>query len=269
MRNLLFKHWLLSEMADYGFGRDQINKVKGGTESIDGDLIFKTLKGNEIIDELARSPVGPNEAVKRWNNQVEWGIGPGAIQVNITPLGSMRVVVRRQIKDLKGEATWICEKVINLSDNKSPGKELAIAQNVYGSVNEIANEMMPGPVKEFGELDRLAWKLWAVAKREHPSYCMFPVSFRKQNENCYKLVFEFRGHGVQRQGSKPGRAEQYNIDVIWDDGKGLIRCMGYEIDSDLRQHTWSIQPSDFNELFSVNQGNEKIIESIIKTFLQY
>lgn len=259
-------------MADYGFGQDQRGKPQGGTESMDGDALFKTVDGGKIITELASFPaLGPNKPLQRWNDVVEWGIGPGAIQVGVTPLGSMRIVVRRMTKDLCGESTWICAKVVPLEDNAAENKETSIAHDVYNMVTETSNEMIPGPAKEYEDFERLSWKLWAATKRNHPSYCMFPVAIRQQNENYYKLVFEFRGHGVQRQrnGGGGGRAEQFNIDMIWDSKKGLIRCLGYNIDSTTKQHSWEVQASEFNEYYSPQQSHESIIDSIIKTFLQY
>jgi len=269
MDRLLFKHWLISEIADFGFDQDMRNKPKGGTEEMDGDVPFKRVDGSKIITELAKLPVGPNRPNQKWNDIVEWGRGPGAIQAGVSPLGSMRVVIRRMTKDLQGEATWICHRIFPLSDNKAEDKELSIAHDVYDQLTEVSKEMIPGPDKEFGELERLSWKLWAATKRDHPSYCMFPIGLRKQNEDYYKLVFEFRGHGVQNNIGLPGRAEQYNIDLIWDKKKGLIRCWGYDIDSSLGQHSWRVQPSDFEEWFSPHQDQNKIIENIVKIFLQY
>jgi len=269
MNRLLFKQWMLSEMADFGFDQDQQGQPKGGTEEMEGDSPFKNLDGSKIITELASFPaLGPNQPLRRWNDVVEWGSGPGAIQVGVTPLGSMRVVIRRMTKDLCGENTWICTKVIPLSDNAAESKETSIAHDVYDMITESSNEMIPGPAKEFDELERLSWKLWAATKRDHPSYCMFPIGMRQQNENYYKLVFEFRGHGVQKIGSG-ARAEQFNIDMVWEPKRGLIRCLGYDIDSSLGQHSWKVQPSEFNEYFSPQQKHETIIASIVQTFLQY
>jgi hypothetical protein len=271
MSRLLFKNWIVSEMADYGFDQDYRNKPKGGTEEMKGDEPFRRVDGSKIITELAKLPaLGPNAPYQKWHDMVEWGDGPGAIQVGVTPLGSMRIVVRRLINDIKGEATWICTDVVPLGDNAAEDKEILIAHDVYGKVTETSQSMLPGPAKEFDDLDRLSWRLWAATKKDHPSYCMFPVGLRKQNENYYKLVFEFRGQGVLRQRTgRQGRAEQYDIDLIWDDKKGLIRCMGYDIESTLGQHSWQVTPSDFNEHFSPNQDYDGIIDNIVKIFMQY
>ena len=271
MTHLLFKNWLIKEFADFGFDDPDKNKPKGGTVEMDGEEPFKVINSSKIMTELYRlSSVGPNRAIRKWNDVVEYGTGPGALRVNISPLGSMKIIVRRMVKDLVGEETWICKHVFPLDDQKDENKEISIAHNVYETVTEIANDMIDGPDKEFEELDRLAWKMWTASKRNHPSYCMFPVNLRKQNENYYKLVFEFKGQGVLRQISpKPGRAEQFNIDLYWDKNKGLIRCWGYDIDSTLSQHSWRVQPSMFDEWFSPHQNQEQIIDNTISIFMQY
>jgi len=271
MNRLLFKNWLISEMADFGYGRETWGKPKGGTQDIEGQEVFKSIDGSKIISELSRMPaLGSNFPYKKWNDMVEWGNGNGAIQAGVTPLGSMHIVVRRLINDLQGEPTWICSKIVSLKDNKSENKELNIAHDVYGEITELANQMVPAPSKEYEDFKRFCERLWTDAKSNHPSYCMFPTSLRQQNENYYKLVFEFRGHGVLRQKSgRPSRAEQFNIDVIWENKKGLIKVMGYDIDSTLKQHSWSVKPSEFNEYFSPNQEESENIDNIIKIFMQY
>ena len=265
-----FKKWLLSEMANFGFEKDFKGKPKGGTDEIKGNEIFNTIDGGRIITELVKLPaLGSNVPYQKWNDMVEWGSGPGAIQVSVTPLGSMKIIIRRNIKDLLGESIWICNKIIPLDDNKDENHEVSVANDVYDQVVEISREMLPTPDQEYN-IEKLSWDMWMNAKRNHPSYCMFPVALKKQNENYFKMVFEFRGHGVLRQKSgRPGRAEQFDIDVIWDKNKGTIRVMGYNIDSTLSQHSWRISPSEFNEYFSPRQTHDEIIDCVIKMFLQY
>lgn len=257
-------------MADYGFDADLHIKPQGGTEKMDGDLPFKVINPSKIMTELYRlHSVGEYMPNRKWNDMIVYGEGPGALQIGVTPLGSMRIVARRLTKDLVGEETWICKQVIPLSDNKDELQEISIAHKAHDALSEISTQNLDAPAKEYDSLDRLSWKLWSACKRHHPSYIMFPIGLRKQNENYYKLVFEFRGQGVLRQDSRTGRAEQYNIDLLWDKGKGLIRCWGYDISSTLGQHSWTVQPSDFNEWFAPGQSQEEIVDNIIKIFMQY
>lgn len=271
MERILFKHWLMSEMANFGFEQDYSGKPQGGTETIQGDELFKAINGSKIINELAKlPPIGQNSPYQKWQDCVEWGKGPGAIQVGVTPLGSMRVMIRRKTTDLYGEVCWICTDVVPLGDNKAENKEISIAHDIYNKITEQSGEMIPGPTSEYEDFDKLCWSLWSKTKSKHPSYIMFPTKLNKQNDDWYKLVYEFRGHGViSSKGGKPRRAEQFNIDMVWDRHRGLLKCIGYDIDSTLGQHSWAVQPSEFHEYFSPSQDKDKIIDNITKIFLQY
>jgi hypothetical protein len=96
---------------------------------------------------------------------------------------------------------------------------------------------------------------------------MFPIGMYKKSENYHKYVFEFRGHGVEAPTG--GRAEQFNIDLSWNQNKGLIHCWGYNIDSTTRQHSWKVQPSEWDEYFAPTQDTKEIVESISRIFMTY
>lgn len=268
MERLLFKTWI-NEMADYGFDKNFANQPKGGTPEADGDGPLKPVNASVIMTELARLPaIGPNEVKPRWDDVIEWGEGHGALQLDISPLGSLKVVARRQSHDLHGETAWICKKVFPVFENKIHEHEIGLAHKMYEVMTEISGQMIDSPAKEYPQFERLAWKLWMAAKRDHPSYCMFPIGLRRQNESYYKLVFEFRGHGVERMRDN-ARAEQFNIDLLWNRNRGLIRCWGYNIDSPIGQHLWRVQPSEFDEWFAPSQEHDEIIESVIQIFMKY
>lgn len=269
MQNLLFKQWLISEMADYGFDTYQNNKVMGGTEKEPGEEVFKKINTSKIMSELTKLPsIGPNHSNHSWEHVVEWGYGPGAIKIEIAPLGSSRLITRRKIKDLQGEDAWICKNVRGLKDVKDQDKEIGIAQDMHELATNISQEMIEGPDKEFPDFNRLAWKTWQSVKKTHPSYCMYPVSLRKQNENYYKMIFEYRGHGQGHVDSGSNGMLQYDIDLFWDKEKGLIRCFGYGIETN-NGPSWNIAQQEWNEFFSPHQSSEEIIECIINTFMQY
>lgn len=268
MKNLQFRNWF--EFADYGFEKSSFNKPQGGTETLIGNVVHSPANPSLIISELSKMPaLGTNEPRLKWNNIVEWGTGPGAIQICSSPLGSLKIIARRCTTDLLGETIWICKSVFPISDTRDENKEKSLAVEMHDKLIEITNSEIDSPSNDY-DIDRLAWKLWTAAKRNHPSYCMFPTGFRKQNENYYKLVFEFRGHGVEIFGSlRGGRAEQFDIDLYYDKNKGMIKCWGYNIDSTLGQHCWKVQPSEWNEWFSPKQETDEIIDCVIKTFMQY
>jgi hypothetical protein len=271
MQNLNFKTWIFNEIADFGFGGETSSKVQGGTVPMKGDGIFSSIDSSRILRELvALTALGPFAARRTWEDTVEYGDGHGSIKINITPLGSERFVVRQMIHDLKGEEAYICHHVIPLDDYEDQDRETEIANILYDKIKELRKKEIYGPVSDYEKFRDLAMDLWSRAKINHPSYCMFPVSFRKMDDHYYKAVFEFRGNGVYSQNNKPsGRCEQFHLDIYWDKDRGLIRSWGYPIDSSLGRHAWGIQPSEWDEYFSPNQDKKVIIDSIIKSFMQF
>lgn len=271
MKHLNFKSWMINELANYGYGYAQSDKssILGGTEEIEGDEVFFPLKSDEIIEELFRMPpLGVYSPNKKWENEVFWGEGVGSISASVTPLGSSRVVIRRESTDLLGNSVKICKKVFPLYDVIHAENELQIANNIYTEIVKINKKMIETSNNNFN-IKGLSNKLWNDLKKNHPSYIMFPTELRSINENYYKMVFEFRGHGVQNLVPGPGRSEQFHLDLFFDKQTGIIRCWGYNIDSKVRQHSWSVQPSEWDECFSPNQEEKEIIDCIKNTFIKY
>jgi len=271
MNRLSFKYWLVKEMANYGFG-DPLDQILGGTDVMKGDDLFKKINPNLIISELIKMPsiIPATEAKQTFNDVIQYGDQAGAFKVELTPLGSMRVVTRRLTKDLEGNDSWICKSIHTISDFDDQNNESNIANDVYEKMNEINQKEIDGPEKGYTELERLAQKLWYTTKKQHPSYIMFPTQLRKQDENYYKLVYEFRGQGVGAPyNGKTGRAEQFDIDLIYYPKRGIIRCFGYDIDSSNRERKFYIQPPEWDEEFSPKQDDHEIVENIVKLFLQY
>ena len=269
MNKLSFKHYL--EMANYGFDTADTNRIMGGTEQMKGDDLFSKFNPNLIIEELVRLPaISTHEAVQIWDEAVQWGTEAGAIRVSASPLGSLRLMTRRLTHDLNGESMWICKNVLPIKDYQDQHKEIDLAHNLHKMLEELSKEPLDAPYEKYEDTERLAWKLWHITKKRHPSYIMFPVSLRKQDENYYKLVYEFRGQGVgSPYNGKTGRSEQFNIDLIYYPKRGLLRCMGYDIDSSMRERKFYVQPSEWDEAFTPKDDEDKIIENIVKLFLQY
>lgn len=263
-----FKNWF-NEMANYGYGGDTSSNIRGGTEIIPGEEIFKTLDYNLIINELERlSYIGTFLPNKVWEDKIVWGEGYGSLKVNITPLGSTRLVIRRESKDLEGNNVEICKKVIPLYDTVHSKNEVSIAHDVYKELSRINEINVDGPDSEVDFFD-IVKNIWFEVKKNHPSYIMFPTELKEINKNYYKMIFEIKGHGVQNLVPGPGRTEQFNIDVYYDLNKGVIRCWGYNIDSSLKNRSWIPQPSEWDECFFPTQDKKEITNCIIHSFLCY
>lgn len=267
MEKLHFKAWVINELANYGSASTKNGKPRGGTAVMWGDEVFKKINVNTIIDELARLPIGNTEPRQKWAEVVEYGYGPGALRVSMSPNGSLKAVTRRLTTDLQGENVWVCKHIFPLCDNKDQRRETEIAHLIHNYLNELSDKDLDAPVKDFDDIEGLARKLWEGAKKYHPGYIMFPYNLKKMNDDYYKLVFEIRGQGIGTPNSS--RTEQFDIDLYYDRQKGLIRCWGYDIASPAKQRLWQVQTPEWDEWFSPRQDYEEIIENILSSFLQY
>lgn len=271
MNKLSFKRWkIFKEFADYGFGKsmDQKAQEMGGTVPYEGEGPIDPIDSEMIINELKRlPPLGPFDAYSKFENSLEWGNNTGALQIDITPLGSYKIIVRRKIKDLQGENTWICKEVIPLDENEHNSNEIPLAHQIYDKLIAINETMIEAPILEINDFDKLAFSLFNECKKTYPSYIMFPIGMKKINEDYYKIFYEFRGQGVEAPGRI--RAMQFDIDLFKDKQKGLIRCWGYDIDSDKRKTSWFPSPSEWDEWFSPSQKHKEIIEAVTNCFMTY
>ena len=274
MNKLSFKQWtLIKEWADFGWGKtladkDALMGDMGGTVPHEGSGPIDPVDAEIIMNELVRlPPIGFFNARSKMSNVLEWGYNVGAMQVYLSPLGSYKSILRRKTKDLEGEITWICHEVIDFDENEHNQNEIPLAHKIYDCLLEINKQEYDSPKMIYEEFDRLAYKLFNEVKRHYPAYCMFPIGMKKMDEGYYKIIYEFRGHGVETPGQ--GRAEQFNIDLLWDKKKGLVHCWGYNIDSKVRQHSWAVQPSDFDEWFAPTQSIEKIVKNVKTMFMTY
>lgn len=262
-----FKKFL--EWANYGFEKRNSLEPVGGTMDIKGELPFNPLKTEEILEELAR-PLGVYKPIVS-PDIIKWGEEEvGALQIEVSPIGSSKIFSRRKIKDLRGETTWICKNIYPLTnENKLMGKETTIASEIFENLQKLSMEMIDFPSKTYPDFERLVNKLTHNVLMTYPSVYMFPTGSKKLSENYYKIYFEFRAMGMSRLRKNSSRAEQFDIDIFFDKQKGLVKIFGYDIDSNQKQHSWQVQPSEFNEYFAPSQSHKEVIDCVSKMFLVY
>ena len=263
-----FKKFIsLKEWADFGFG-EKLKKSAGGTKSVEGNMPIDIIHSSKIISELLSTPeIGNYIANPKFQNLIEWGDEAGALQLQLTPLGSYKIVARRKVIDAVGESTWICKKVFPLDEGYHNTREEIYASEIHTYLVNLNEQLIDSPNVQFKGFDKLSLKMFNNVRKVFPSYCMFPIGMYKKSENYHKYVFEFRGGGVEAPTA--GRAEQFNIDLLWEPKRGLIRCWGYDIDSTTRQHSWKVQPSEWDEYFAPTQDTKEIVESISRIFMTY
>lgn len=259
-----------AEWADYGFNTKDVKdeKVVGGTKDVSGHNPMDIIHSGKIISEITDGKdIGNLVMNHRFQDLVEWGSEPGALQLQITPLGSYKIITRRMINDLQGQPKWICKKIFPLEEDVHNTREEGYASEVRDYLESLNETMLETAKPKFEKFDMLSSKMFASARKNYPSYIMFPIGMVKKSDNYHKYVFEFRGHGAEAPGKT--RAEQFNIDLYWDEKAGLVKCWGYNIDSSMRHHTWYVQPSEWEEWFAPSQDHKEIIESVIAAFMTY
>lgn len=264
-----FKRFLnIFEFAEFGFGSKLIKKPIGGTKSVTGYKVIDIIHSSKIVNEIMNSGnIGSSAPKQKFENLIEYGSEPGAIQFHLTPLGSYKIITRRLTTASNGERTWICKKVFPLEEGVHNTLETVYASDIHTYMKKLNEDNLDAPSTEFKDFNKLSLRIFANVRKVFPSYCMFPIGLYKKNEDYHKYVFEFRGSGVEAPTA--GRAEQFDIDLLYDRKLGLIRCWGYNIDSSTKQHSWKVQPSEWDEWFAPTQRFEEIIESISKIFMTY
>lgn len=266
MKNIIKDFKTFFEFANYGFEFSP-KKIYGGTRIQTGEKPINYVDSNLIIDEVVKLKINNLQGTKFWENVVQWGTEVGAVKMEVTPLGSYRIVIRKLIKDLLGENIWITKSVIDIDDDNPDHTESDYAENCISLINDISQKNLDYAIKEYSEFERLAWKMWNKCKAIFPSYIMFPVGMKRMDENYYKLVFEFKGHGAEAP--TRSRAEQFDIDVYHNKKTGIVKVWGYDIDSDMRRHDWKVQISDFNEWFAPSQPIDEIVTAVHNSLMTY
>lgn len=260
-----FKKWLLSEYKDiFGFesGRHaatfhQKKKYTGAIDPIDSSI---------VLGELAKHSLGVKKPIWEWNDMIKWGSESGAIKIDVSPLGSYKIIVRKLIPDLEGVNRWVCKKIVPFDENEHNQDELNIALKLYEDLQKIDQELLDAPNHEYKLLERLTFKLADKVRQNLPTVMVFG-GIKKMNENYYIIYNEYRGQGVEAPGSS--RCENFHIHLNFNPSSGLIRCWGNEIQSPTSQHRWISQPSEWDEVFTPSQPIQEIVEAVIAALSTY
>jgi hypothetical protein len=268
--NINFSQWFF-EFANYGFQRK--NSIEQPEQNSNEAPPYKMFNVEAFFEELKSLVTADKKnSVKSYHEELGWIDNGSIIDVNINPFGSFRITTRKSIKDLKGVDTRICKSVFDITDRalsrmERNNIEVNMANKVYDNIKEFNQNNIDYAKKEYDNLKKLSQELFNATKVKHPDYIMFPVKMLEMNNNYYKLIFEFRGAG---QGS-PNRSisRQFDIDLTFDKEKGLLKCWGYEVNGKVKKNHYYVQPSEWNEYFSPQENNKKIISMIVTTFMTY
>jgi len=256
---------LKREWADFGFSmqKDDYKRYKD-----DDQQPIDPLDVQEVFGEIMRMPpINSYRPRQRFSDTIEWGNELGAVLLDISPLGSFKSTIRRKITNLQGEVKWICKRVHPLIEEAISQNEIAKADDLYKEVVAASKGMIDSAAPEYDEWKTLVRHLYTKTRLQFPSYCMFAPKIKQMNENYFKIYFGMKGHGVEAPSAS--RVEQFDIDLLFDKEKGLIRCWGYDINSPTKGHKWAVQPSEWDEWFAPTQPIDEIVEAIINNLMVY
>jgi hypothetical protein len=264
-----FNSWLLQEKKDI-FGFNSFDDVKKDGLSNKVPPLHR-IKLEEVIDELLSNNIGSKIPHSKFNNSIQWGIGPGSIYMEVSPLGSFKGIIRRLSSDAAGSPIWICKKVIPFYDYLEADikfdKELA--HDLMEQIKDTNETTLESPSRDYDDLENLTLTIAETCQLPGTIPLIFIYKgIRRVVENKHYIIyFELKGQGVEAPGSS--RVEQHHINVSYDKIKGSIKIFNNDIQSPTRVREWIPQPSEFEEYFFPNQPKNEIAECVAGALSTY
>ena len=259
-----FTNWL--EYADFGLDP---SKGKAAPEIRDTEEPLNPLNVEYVINSLKSTKLGTKSPLQNaFFGEVQWGEQDGALRLIFSPLGGLRVVVRKLIHDLEGEPAWICKKVVeikNYFDQHPDRLAYELHEELIGMDYEGGLE---APSRDYKDLERLAIRIGSELRSNTTQRIFMYQGIRVVQEN-YKYIVHFgvTGMGVQRAGQK--RLDQFAVFVEYNKTSGLIKITGNELGDVIDKHRWIYDPSNFIEHFSPYQKEDEIKNAILAHFNSY
>lgn len=267
---LFFNEWLgKSPEAKFGFAP----KVKISSKPFYLEQPIEEFDVVEMLSEL-KNMGDINDKIKddSWSNMLIYGKGVGKIEVDTSPLGSFKLIIRRYVNDKQGKRIAICRKVIPLINDfnhRGPNdpSELIVATKIYDLLKVIDSEPL-----QAGKLDwqenfvKLVNRLAKQVKVQHPAIMVYE-GLLKLNDNNYLLSFTYKGFGNGLPQSQ--KAERFLINMQYLPEEGLIHTWGYEVASKMKMRSYYVTPSEWDEYFCPTQNDAEIINCIQEILMTY
>jgi hypothetical protein len=268
-----FKEWISKTPEDiYGFP-SLLPEKKERTPLYELEPL-EPIKVSQILKELVNlGKIGTREPNTLFENKIAFGTNDvGRLIVEVSPYGSLKIIIRRTIKNLQGESVGICKKIIPLINDYNhisetdKTEEYHLAYDLNRYLNKIDKESLEKPSNQYEGLRNLTIKMAQNMRIKHPSVMIYN-GVMQNNENYYTIYFSYTGEGVEAPGSN--RVEQFNVNISYESDLGLIRCWGNEIVSPIKRRSWKLQPSEWDEYFTPSQKDEEIVYAIAEAFSTY
>jgi len=267
-----FNEWI-SKTPEQMFGFSSIEKESKKPSSLYDIEPLEPLEVSQMMNELSNmGNVGTRQPNRLFENMIEYGNDIGKLIVEVSPFGSLKIILRRQIKNLVGEDVEVCKKIIPLTNDYNHigpndiAKEVEIASHMHRILSEIDKNGLETPSPNYKGLRDLTIKMAQNMRANHPKVMIYNGVIQN-NENYYTIYFSFTGEGVEAPGAN--RVEQFNVNLSYYPQKGLIRCWGNDIVSPIKRRSWKLQPSEWDEYFAPSQEYKEIVHAITEAFSTY
>lgn len=257
-----FNEWLGIKKDIFGWDKQRTDSKKVETD----EMPLKRFNSRFLLKELLRHPVGSRNATWNWGDTITWGdINESqALHVEISPLGSFKVIIRKMIPSLIGENIWICKHVHPLPDEYTKNEQQVINDVIEGIDLVGASE---DSAKEDFDIEKLTIRLAESIKSKKPVKIMIFDKIKQKNKDHYIITMNLTGSGIEAP--TRARVEQFHIHMFFDRKAGLIRSIGNDIQSPVRSHRWIAQPAEWDENFAPTQKYEEIVAAIVNALSTY
>ena len=257
-----FNEWMLFRDI-FGFERSK-NLQNKKRESDDP---ITRLKTDIIVDELMRHTIRHKRPHRDFEETITWGeVCHGeAIRLDISPLGSLKIIIRKSMNDFEGNNTWICKEIRPLPNEENNQNEYKIVGKVLDDIKKI-DGVIDSPATEY-DLEKLSLDLAEEIKRSKPCRQMVFHKIKKLSNEHYLICMEMTGSGMEAPSQM--RVEQFQINMFFDKSRGIIRSYASDIASPTRSHKWMPQPSEWDEHFAPTQDRDEIVSAIVNALSTY
>lgn len=255
-----FSEWLKTknEWANFGFDKPKVIRDIDRDENPTNPLNVEY-----VINSLKRNRLGYSEHF----GELQWGEEPGAIKVVFSPLGGLRLNIRKLTTNLKGETVWIGKRTIEVKNLYDTHPDTLIAK-IHENLDKIGREGIENPLREYQDLEKFTITLASTLKRRNTQVIFMYEGIRKvRPHEEYIIHFGVTGMGVQARGQR--RVDQFAINTKYEKNSGMIKIVGTEVGDRIVSHRWQLEPSSFIEYFSPNQDTDEIINVILGHFNSY
>lgn len=262
-----FKNWLLSETKKdiFGFNKSIKHKDNFNKEIVD------TVNPDIITNQLLKMKLGNKTPSSNFNNQIVWSNSTNdKLKLEISPYGSLRAIIKREIANSEGEPTWITKYVHLLPDDDEKINELDFAFKLFEKLKKIENSDIDSNSKKIN-FESLVIKIAEEIKLKKPCQWMIFNRIKKINDNYYVIMLNMTGNGLESSsGSGPSnKIEQYHVNITFNNKSGIIRSFGSAIESSKKVSQWHTGVPDWDENFITSQKNEEIISCITNSLKSF